>query len=441
MPALILYLITLPTDLTWAHHSGDGGDLIAAAVSWGIPHPPGYPTYILLGKAISLLPIGVVAFRFHLFSACCMAASAGILATISIPNHGSFIATRIAAALTFAAAPLVWGQATVAEVYALNALGFALFLQAAWRPSPPNPIILGALFAFSVTTHLTSMALLPILIAACPPKDWGKAVLGGLLGSAPWLALPALGALDSPVKWEDPTTLSGWIHLASGALYRPNVLGLPASAWRERAVSWLPAFLAQFGYVGWGLWLAGMWENRRQLNRHLVAALTSVWLYGIYAFGYAAQDASVTFLPAIALLSVLLRFGLRPLKNWAILLPLFLVGINFVGFYQSKGETIGDEARQLMQGMPANAIGVTSGDDVIFAMWYVQHAEKSRQDVILVDENLFAFDWYRRHLSKQYPHLIRLEKDELDMFLRDNNHPICRIQPKLQGMDCASAAP
>ena len=40
--------MTAAPGLTWAHFGADGGDLLAAAAVHGIPHPPGYPLYLLL---------------------------------------------------------------------------------------------------------------------------------------------------------------------------------------------------------------------------------------------------------------------------------------------------------------------------------------------------------------------------------------------------------
>ncbi|MBE2198196.1 MAG: DUF2723 domain-containing protein, partial [Anaerolinea sp.] len=77
--ALGVYLLTLAPDLTWSHWSSDGGELITAAVTLGIPHPPGYPTYVLLGKLISLLPIRPIALTFNLFSALCTATAAALI--------------------------------------------------------------------------------------------------------------------------------------------------------------------------------------------------------------------------------------------------------------------------------------------------------------------------------------------------------------------------
>ncbi|MQY69884.1 MAG: DUF2723 domain-containing protein [Firmicutes bacterium] len=48
---------------------GDSGELIAAAYTLGIPHPPGYPLYCLLGKLFTLLPFGTIAYRVNLMSA------------------------------------------------------------------------------------------------------------------------------------------------------------------------------------------------------------------------------------------------------------------------------------------------------------------------------------------------------------------------------------
>ena len=48
--ALAVYLRTAPSGLTWAHDSADGGDLIAAALVRGVPHPSGYPTFDLVAR-------------------------------------------------------------------------------------------------------------------------------------------------------------------------------------------------------------------------------------------------------------------------------------------------------------------------------------------------------------------------------------------------------
>ena len=66
---LVIYIRTLAPGLTWANGGSDGGDLIAAAATRGIPHPTGYPLYLLLARLFQLLPVGSLAYRTNLMSA------------------------------------------------------------------------------------------------------------------------------------------------------------------------------------------------------------------------------------------------------------------------------------------------------------------------------------------------------------------------------------
>ena len=118
--ALVLYLSTAAPSLTWAHSGSDGGDLISAALTNGVAHPPGYPTYVTIGQWVARVPFGDMAYRFTVLSAVSMALAAGFT-TLSILALSRRPPVAILAGLFFATAPMVWGQATITEVHALNA--------------------------------------------------------------------------------------------------------------------------------------------------------------------------------------------------------------------------------------------------------------------------------------------------------------------------------
>src|SRR5918911_702298 len=73
--ALLLYARTLAPSVL----PGDYAEFQMCAAILGVPHPTGYPLYVLLGKLFTLLPVGDVAYRVNLSSAVYMAGAAGVL--------------------------------------------------------------------------------------------------------------------------------------------------------------------------------------------------------------------------------------------------------------------------------------------------------------------------------------------------------------------------
>src|SRR6478609_4688827 len=69
----VLYILTLaPSTAMW-----DTSEYIAAAYTLGLPHPPGNPLFVLIGRVFSILPIaGSVAVRINILAALCSAISA-----------------------------------------------------------------------------------------------------------------------------------------------------------------------------------------------------------------------------------------------------------------------------------------------------------------------------------------------------------------------------
>lgn len=425
----LIYWLTMPRDLTWQSFSSDGGELITAAVTLGIPHPPGYPTYVLLGKLISFLPIEPVAYRFHLFSALCAAGAVGLVTAVALKLFTEFTsrpAPLLASVpgLLFAFSPLVWQQAVVAEVYSLNLLLGAAFLWALLGKRPS--LFTGFLLGLSFTTHLTSLFLIPLALALTPSKAWGKFAAGMLLGTAPFLLLPLLARLGSPVIWGNPTTLAGWWWLVSGKIYQPNQFALPLTELWPRLRSWLPEFALQLGLLGWGL-LA--WYGRSLKGKKWLALLGTAVFYLVYAFFYNTQDAIVLTLPAWLIFSLCLTPALGKLGKWSLILPGIAVLLHLPTQVGVNIHNIRTQAEQILITVPADAILLTSGDPDIFTLWYFHHVEENREDIILVDDKLFAFDWYRHSLQQRQPTLRALEEDNLTLFETANQpqRSICRV--------------
>jgi len=156
--SIVLYALTLAPSVVFV----DSGELILAARSLGVAHPPGFPFYVLLTHLATLVPIGNIAVRVNFASALFGALASSVLTLTVIEalvtprirsaagsvsrkaarsgNKGSsgagakplkvtesvnpiaLIVSSLSAGLLLAFSRTLWAYATIAEVYTLNSL-------------------------------------------------------------------------------------------------------------------------------------------------------------------------------------------------------------------------------------------------------------------------------------------------------------------------------
>ncbi|MBA4311987.1 MAG: DUF2723 domain-containing protein [Chlorobiaceae bacterium] len=180
---LLVYFLTLSkTVVFW-----DVGEFIAAAVLLQVPHPPGSPLFILLGRIASQIPsFADIAARVHAISAISSAVSIMFvyLVIVKLITHfrGSISANvdRIItygaaaiAALTLAFSTTYWDNAIEAEVYGLSMLFVAaiMWLALRWWENSDEPhnekyiLLIAYLIGLSVGVHLLAvLAIFPVLM-------------------------------------------------------------------------------------------------------------------------------------------------------------------------------------------------------------------------------------------------------------------------------------
>src|SRR5262245_60054533 len=170
LAALWAYALTLSPTVAWVNEGEDSGDLLVASATLGIPHPTGYPLFVLLGRVAGFLPLGSLAFRINL-----VAAVAGAVSVYFIARYVLEVAPRAAsagaalaaagAALTYAFSRGAWSQSVLAEVYSLNAAFLAAILWAlarAERTGSARHLALAAyLLGLGLTNHLLLIAVIP----------------------------------------------------------------------------------------------------------------------------------------------------------------------------------------------------------------------------------------------------------------------------------------
>jgi hypothetical protein len=136
----------------------------------GIAHGSGYPLLMLLGKLFSLLPLGgTLAWRANLTSAF-FGACAGVLTAYLARRLGAGPYPAVLAGLVFGASPTLWSRAVEVEAYSLNATFVAALLYLALDLAATGSLrrlpLLTFLFGLSLTNHLTTVLLAPVVVGA-----------------------------------------------------------------------------------------------------------------------------------------------------------------------------------------------------------------------------------------------------------------------------------
>lgn len=388
---------------------GDSGDLVTAAHVLGVPHPTGYPLYVLAGKAWSmLLPVGSVAFRLSLFSAAAAAAACGLLFLLC-RRLDTGVPAALAAAGTLAFAPAFWGEATLQRVYALNALFLMAAMLAAWRwwqrrdaPSFALTALIGALGAANHTTmgvFLIAFGLFALASdarAVLRPRPLALAAAATLLGLLPYAHLPLAARRQAPLLWGDPGTWSGFLDivLRRDFWWRAWVES-PADAVTV-AADYLASLPQQLTWPGAALAVAGLVAAARR-RRALLLLIVLVMAGNLLAMLLHGSSGDLFvwhryYIPSYAMAALLLGLGVEALPQrgaaaWralALAVPCWLAVQGWTRFDRSEDQLAEWYARTLLAEVAPHAIVHAADDSVLFPLLYLTLVAGERPDVAVV---------------------------------------------------------
>lgn len=349
--ALLLYLVTLAPSVVTLFD--DSLEFQLVTYQLGIAHPTGYPLYTLLGKLFTFIPVGNIAFRVNLMSAVFGAATvAGVyLLTVrfaadigvdpfkvsrsNTPKleaaHWPALMASLLSAGLLTVSPVFWQQATIAEVYTLNAffLVLILLLVTADFDSPTHQLgWLALLYGLSLTHHRTMVLLLPALVVyiwlkpqfRLSPKTILLTVGVTVLPLSLYLYLPLRGHVGSLDGSYQNTWAGFWQHITASGYGSAFLLANPFNQNRD---VWFygDLWVAQFGWpVIFGLvgWLTLLRQRRYAfLTLTTLAGIT----YGSFNLFYQVADIEVFFIPLFLLWTVWLGIGLtawlQALLSWS----------------------------------------------------------------------------------------------------------------------------
>jgi len=272
-----IYIATLaPSTAMW-----DTSEYISAAYVLGLPHPPGNPLFVLIGRVFAILPLGhlSVAMKVNILAALTSAIAAGMWFLITervlvgwLQDRWQRIAGGAVAALVGATEFTVWNQSVVNEkVYTVSLMGLAIisWLIVRWSDDPDSPIadkllvIIAYLLGLGFANHMMGFLAGPAVVVAVMIrrprtflrwKLWLACSGALLLGMTPFLTQPIRAAHFPPINEGEPTTwTSFWYNFNRGQYGKPSLFDRQA-----------PYFGGQLGMY----WLYFKWQWLRDVKDH-----------------------------------------------------------------------------------------------------------------------------------------------------------------------------
>lgn len=357
LAAFALYLSTLAPGPV----PGDSAEFQSAAARLGIAHPTGYPLYLLLGHLVMSLPLPGFdgGSKLNLLSALWAAGAVFLVAyALSRLNGGQNAGSQqgwfagipaFVAGLILAGTPVFWEQATISEVYALNALIVAailVVLLASARFGSPSlvsgsgksfrrslgwriwdflfgvdrsEVLLAFLFGLGLAHHRTVALLVPavaVYLLASNPRGIVRLLRPPVMlaGLAPLLLYAYI-----PWRWaaefNRPITVDEFRTWVLASNYSPF---LHLDAWLnapDRIGITLNLFLQQFNPAELALIAAGLLYLCLRLRPVALLLLTGLLTYAVFGTAYYVPDVVVMLIPAFILASIAAGFGIIALAR------------------------------------------------------------------------------------------------------------------------------
>lgn len=408
---LIAYLLVSPAGFSL----GDGPELAASATLLGVPHPPGYPLFINLGRLFAVLTgDGLAGLRLLNVLAVCAAAGFvfGALGALGLRRTPAFLA-----ALIFSASVIAVRGAVFVEVYGFALLGLAVVLWAvirclAEKATARDLLVLALCYGLALAHHLTQIFLAPAVLYALiryarenkpSAAFYALFAAAGLLGLSAYLYLPVRTAAGPAVAWFSPDNVKSLGFVLGGANYG-EFWGVSGDYfWRNAGLlgghllGQLPLYLVGASLAGFAL----LARRRPVLTAVLVAgALADIY----WAARYASIVLDVFILPGCflfvfaavyalgygldRLLASVEKRGKWPPRAVRVAGSVAAVALAVTGFLDASAPedlAVRPHGANLLRCAPPDAAVLFTGD-LSFPLLHRHYARDGRPDVVVADE-------------------------------------------------------
>jgi hypothetical protein len=448
---LVLYLVCQASGIV----AGDSGDLVTAAATFGVPHPPGYPLYTYIGWVLTHIPFSTISWRVTLLSSVPHAVTA-VLVYMFVKK---LTKSRLAGFFSFVLLSLnylYFYYSVTPEVFGLFDLFVMLEIYGwcLWHTRAKWSYFYGSIFMFalSLTHHHVMLFFVPAIafLLWVHRKRFTRRMLLGLsirslllisVGFLPYIYVWYAASGTSMIIWDMPNTMKGFIQLVTRADYGTFVSSAAFGGLLSQRLFQLKAFiqfvLEDVTWIGLGFWFVGVAYLYSKKRTTAIFLLIAMFFMGPGFLFYASFPLYNSFnlatyerflLPAYVLLYIFLGIGIFVSRSWVksvyarhfvgssgrVLLACTIVlllmypsamGIRTLRRFSefSQDRTADNLAIDVLTPLPRDAILLLGRDTTLFSTQYMRYAVELRPDVAVLHSVLLDFPYYRHMVATHFP--------------------------------------
>lgn len=468
-------------------YPGDAGDIVTAAVTAGVPHPPGFPLYTFIGHIVSSAPFGTPAWRMAWLSVLPHAVTLAFVYLITLRLAKSRIAALFSV-LLLGGNYLFFLYSTTPEVFALLDMFVAILIFVSLllhnRFNLKLLVFLCVLFGLSLAHHPFIVLVIPsvyfFLIRAAKQQKismrvWLSCGAAACAGFLPYVYVVIAARGSSIINWDRAVTISRFVRLVTRADYGQFMSGSTVGhSMVERLLNvkiYATFFIVDYTWIGVvlaGIGLIWLWKRTRAVAWAFAAG---VFFTGP-AFAFYASFPTVNrfvlgtverfMLPSYVFLTILVGIGMVAVSRMIAKLYVkmraltgnerIVAGLCSIVFFVypittfgmtlwrfgglSHDKTAEQFAMHLIESAPQHSIVLLVRDTPLFTGQYLRYAKGVRSDLIVLHTaRMFSPD-YHEVLSIVFPQLVMpdrsSEEEYLISFIRANadQRPITSNEPQ-----------
>jgi len=401
----------------------DTGELASVCATLSVAHPPGYPSYAVMGKFFNTVILsGNPAYRTKLMSAFFAAASAALFyllfVRMGIPDISS-----AALCLVFIFSKVPWLLAIVSESYSPDLFFMLILFYTAYflKPYPKKLFVFAFIAGLSMGVRPTPVLALPAFALIFLTKhsfrvsDYIKAFLFFLVGSTVFFYLPVRSLANPPIDWADPETLQQFIYSVTRKAYGHGLDKV--SDFYTLKETFFPQFRVFFKSLFFQftpvLFFAGIFgavkgaKNNLLIKSLLVFFVVTgpffLFISGMPANEHALVIVEAAYLIPFACFFVFAAYGIKKIPAvYSAPAILFCAGwlllANDGQMNHRKDFFARDWAENVFVSAPRGSAVVLRKDVQLFSLWYETIIRGKRRDSLFLAQGMMRAPWYRKQL-------------------------------------------